>query len=110
LRKLRPARDRLDDPLRLGRRDLSALSMTLSAVVLWHEATMVGDNFLGCGNPIDMQTPESKAFLSVDYDFSWLLTFATLAAPISEVLRSIAVQVEHVGSLSAPGLARVRAS
>jgi len=41
----------------------------------------------------------------VDYDPTWPQTFAALQAPICEVLRNIAIAVEHVGSTSVPGLA-----
>lgn len=55
--------------------------------------------------PNDTQTQEPQRILVVDYDSTWPLTFATLRAPIWEVLRNIAVAVEHVGSTSVPGLA-----
>ena len=46
-----------------------------------------------------------RRILVVDYDPTWPVTFAALRAPISEVLRDIASNVEHVGSTSVPGLA-----
>ena len=55
--------------------------------------------------PNDTPMPNARRILVVDYDSIWPLTFATLRAPICEVLRNIAVAVEHVGSTSVPGLA-----
>jgi GrpB-like predicted nucleotidyltransferase (UPF0157 family) len=40
-----------------------------------------------------------------DYDNAWPLRFGDLAATIREVLGSIVVRIEHVGSTAVPGLA-----
>lgn len=47
----------------------------------------------------------ARALTLVTYDRRWPGDFAVLSRSIQGALRSIAVQVSHVGSMSVPGLA-----
>lgn len=54
---------------------------------------------------LDKVTPHNAPITLADYDPDWPVLFAREAARIRAALSSRAVQVEHVGSTSVPGLA-----
>jgi GrpB-like predicted nucleotidyltransferase (UPF0157 family) len=54
---------------------------------------------------LDTVTPHNAPITLADYDPGWPLLFAREVAPIRAALGDRAVQVEHVGSTSVPGLA-----
>ena len=54
---------------------------------------------------LDKVTPHNTPIMLADYDPAWPVLFAREAARIRAALGGRAVQVEHVGSTSVPGLA-----